>query len=256
MEWLTAQKLSLTAALGAPAQTVVLLHGFGGSARTWDAVARACETRGRPALALDLPGHGASIGMPVSFGACVEHVLAAAPPHFVLCGYSLGGRIALQVALAAPSRVTGLVLVSTTAGIEDPSERARRRDEDEALAAQAEAADFDRFIEQWRARPAFSGDDPTARDAAAAEQRRNGPLALAAALRALGTGAMEPLWGRLPELRMPATVVVGDRDAKFSALGRRLAEGLSAGSLVSVPGGHGLPWEAPEAIVAAIAAVA
>jgi pimeloyl-ACP methyl ester carboxylesterase len=80
-------------------------------------------------------------------------------------------------------------------------------------------------------------------------------MALAAALRALGTGSMEPLWDRLAQLQMPAVVVVGERDVKFSALASRLADGLGAGSLVSVPGGHGLPWEAPDAIAAAIASV-
>ena len=85
--------------------------------------------------------------------------------------------------------------------------------------------------------------------------RRNDPASLAAVLRGIGTGAMTPLWARLGELTMPATAVVGERDAKFTALGERLADQLPAGQLVIVPGaGHGLPREAPEAVAAVLRA--
>ena len=68
--------------------------------------------RYRP-LALDLPGHGeaADARGPITFAGCVEQVLARGPERFALCGYSLGGRVALHVALAAPERVSRLVLI-------------------------------------------------------------------------------------------------------------------------------------------------
>ena len=56
------------------------------------------------------------------------------------------------------------------------------------------------------------------------DQRRNSPGPLAAALRGLGTGEMESLWGRLGELPMPVAVVAGSRDEKFLAIARRLVE--------------------------------
>jgi len=49
------------------------------------------------------------------------------------------------------------------------------------------------------------------------------PQGLAAALRNLGTGALPSLWKRLPELRMPVTVLVGERDTKFAALANEMA---------------------------------
>ena len=60
------------------------------------------------------------------------------PRASTLCGYSMGGRLALHVALAAPERIGRLVLVSATAGIEDEADRARRRAADERLAAEIE----------------------------------------------------------------------------------------------------------------------
>lgn len=226
---------------------VVALHGFAGTGRTWDAVPGV-------ALAPDLPGHGAAAAVrPVSLAGCVAAVLAAAPPRFALAGYSMGGRIALHVALAAPERLARLVLVATTAGIEDERERTARRRADEALAAEIEAATIEAFAERWMAQPLFAGEPAAARAVWRREILRNDPGGLAAALRGIGTGAMEPLWDRLAELRMPATVLAGDRDVKFTALGERLAHTLPAGRLVVVPGaGHGLPREAPAALAAAL----
>jgi 2-succinyl-6-hydroxy-2,4-cyclohexadiene-1-carboxylate synthase len=235
--------------------TVVLLHGFAGTGRAWDPVAQRLDRERYTALAPDLRGHGgARDARPVSFAACVDDVLGAAPARFVLCGYSMGGRIALHVALAAPDRVERLVLVATTAGIDDEAARAARRDDDERLAAFADGASIEQFADRWAAQPVFAGTPPDAARIWREDLVRNDPRALAAVLRAIGTGAMDPLWDRLGELAMPATVLVGERDAKFVALGERLAAALPAGELVVVPGaGHGLPREAPEAVSAAIA---
>jgi pimeloyl-ACP methyl ester carboxylesterase len=83
---------------------------------------------------------------------------------------------------------------------------------------------------------------------------RNTPATLAAALRGLGQGAMEPVWDRLGELTMPAVVLAGERDAKYRALAGRITSGLRGQvEEVVVPGaGHGLPREAPRAVAEAI----
>jgi 2-succinyl-6-hydroxy-2,4-cyclohexadiene-1-carboxylate synthase len=232
-------------------EDVVLLHGFGGTRRAWDGVTELLPRERYRPLALDLPGHGeaADAPRPISFGGCVEHVLARAPEDFVLCGYSLGGRIALHLALAAPERVRRLVLVSSTAGIEDAAERARRRGSDHRLADDLEGAPFERFVERWRAQSLFADDPPEVDTLARDDQRRNRPEALAAVLRGVGAGEMEPLWGRLGQLAMPVTVLVGDRDAKFRALGERMAQLAPRAELIVVPGGHHrLPLEDPDAV--------
>lgn len=231
---------------------LVLLHGFTQTARMWDAVAAALT--GREVLAADLRGHGtAAAARPVDTAALVSDVLALAPPRFALGGYSMGGRLALHVALAAPERVAALGLVSTTAGIEDPGERARRRAADEALAAAIERDGIQAFADRWGALPLWDGQPPEVRAAARAERLRQDPAGLAASLRGFGTGAMEPVWDRLGELRMPAVVLAGDRDAKFAAIGRRLAGALPAARLEVIPGaGHAVALEAPAAVAAAL----
>jgi 2-succinyl-6-hydroxy-2,4-cyclohexadiene-1-carboxylate synthase len=228
-------------------ESVVLLHGFGGTHRAWDGVAgRLSRERYRP-LAPDLPGHGeaADAPRPITFAGCVAHVLQRAPERFWLCGYSMGGRVALHVVLTAPERVGRLVLVASSAGIEDAAERSRRRRADRRLAEELERVPFEEFIERWRSQPLFAEDPPEVGAMARADLRRNRPDALAAVLRGLGTGEMDPLWGRLGELRMPVTVLVGERDAKFRELGERMVGLLPRAQMVVVPGGHDLPRESP-----------
>jgi 2-succinyl-6-hydroxy-2,4-cyclohexadiene-1-carboxylate synthase len=235
-------------------ENVVLLHGFSGTHRAWDGVTALLPRERYRSLALDLPGHGAAADreLPITFAGCVQHVLAQSPERFVLGGYSLGGRVALHVALAAPARVKRLVLVCTTAGIEDPLARAQRRDADHALAAALERDPYEEFIERWRTQPLFAGDPPRVEELAREDQRRNDPMRMAAVLRGIGTGEMQPLWGRLRELQMPVAVLVGERDRKFVELGRRMSELLPTAELILAQGGHGLLLENPAAVAAAL----
>jgi 2-succinyl-6-hydroxy-2,4-cyclohexadiene-1-carboxylate synthase len=231
-------------------ESVVLLHGFSGTGRAWDGVAQALHREGYLSLAPDLPGHGGASGFerPITFAGCVRHVLAHAPERFALGGYSLGGRVALHVALAAPQRVSRLVLVSSSAGIDDASARAERRRADRRLADELESVPFEEFIERWRTQTLFAGDPPEVDRLAREDQRRNRPGELAAVLRGLGTGEMEPLWDRLAQLTMPVVVAVGERDAKFRELGERMVGLLPAAELTVVPGGHNLPLENPSGL--------
>ena len=236
-------------------ETVVLLHGFAGTHRAWDGVIERLDPERYRPPALDLPGHGeqAHAERPISFAGCVEHVLERAPERFVLCGYSLGGRVALHVALAVPERVSRLVLVSTTAGIEDDTERTERSAADHRLADELEGGLLEDFVARWCAQPMFA-DDPAAVDALAREDyRRNRPDAIAAVLRGIGTGEMTPLWDRLHELKMPASILVGDRDTKFQAIGRQMAELMPQTVMKTVSGGHRLPLESPGAVVNTLA---
>jgi len=217
---------------------VVLLHGFGATPGSWEAVEGLLDTQRYTCAAPDLRPPA---------------LLPELPPGCVLCGYSMGGRIALQLALAAPERVAGLVLVSTTAGIEGVAERAQREQADDELAAWIETHTIAEFADRWMGIELFAGTPP----AAAAQWRedllRSTPAETAATLRTYGAGHMPAVWDRLGELRMPATVLVGERDAKYRALGARLANALPDADLEIARGaGHGLPREAPDAVATAI----
>ncbi len=236
-------------------ETLVLLHGFGGTHRAWDPVLSELDHERYNPLVPDLRGHGTKAGArPISFEDCVADVLAAAPDAFALCGYSLGGRVAQHVALAAPERVTRLVLVSTGGGIVDGAARAARVVEDERLADELTRMSIEEFADRWMANPLFEATPPEASRWWREDLLRNDPIALAEVLRAIGGGAMAPLWDRLATLTMPVTIVVGGRDTKFIDYAERFAHLLPQAAMHTIDGaGHGLPREAPRELAALIA---
>ena len=232
---------------------LLLLHGFTATGRSWDGVRRRIDgATYSEVLAPDLRGHGeAADRTPATIAATVEDLRQDEP--YVLAGYSMGGRIALHLALAQPELSERLVLVSTTPGIAEPSGRAERRRADEELAEGIERAGIEAFARWWAAQPLFAGQPPEVTAAARADRLRNPAEGLAASLRGMGTGKMTPVWDRLGELTMPTRVLVGERDAKFRAIGERMAEQLPDAELVVVPGaGHAVHLEAPDAVVAAL----
>jgi 2-succinyl-6-hydroxy-2,4-cyclohexadiene-1-carboxylate synthase len=225
---------------------LLLLHGFTQTGASWDGVIRALEGRYR-ALAPDL-GAG-------PWEAELDRLEALVPASFALAGYSMGGRLALALALRRPERVQALVLVSASPGLAAADERAARQAADAALAERIEAIGAEAFAREWAAQPLFAG-QPQAVAAVAHEDRlRRTAAEHAAQLRGLGTGVMPSLWDRLGALAMPVRLVVGGRDARFRALAARMAERLPACELVVVAGaGHAVALENPEAVAAVIGA--
>lgn len=237
------------------ARRLALLHGFTHSGASWDGVVAALGERYRP-LTPDLRGHAsASARQPVSLEAVIDDVRSLSSAAFALGGYSMGGRIALHAALALPDRVARLVLVGASPGIEDPAARRLRRDADERLAEELEASTIESFARRWAATPVLAGLAPDVAQAVHADRLRSTPAGLARALRGLGTGALPSLWGRLQELAMPVTLIVGERDEKFCAIAERMVRTLARAELeIVADAGHAVHLEAPGRVAEIIAA--
>jgi 2-succinyl-6-hydroxy-2,4-cyclohexadiene-1-carboxylate synthase len=235
-------------------ESLVLLHGFTQTGASWAGVAAELAERYRP-LAPDLRGHGsASDAVPVALDAVLGDIAALGAPVFTLVGYSMGGRIALHAALAMPERIAGLVLIGASPGIADARERAARRAADEHLALEIERGSIERFAHRWAQMPVLSGQPPAAAAAAHADRLRSTPTGLARALRGLGTGALPSLWERLGELAMPVTLIVGERDAKFTDLAERMSAAIDGAQVAIVPGaGHAVHLERPGKVAPIIA---
>jgi 2-succinyl-6-hydroxy-2,4-cyclohexadiene-1-carboxylate synthase len=156
--------------------------------------------------------------------------IAAAADGAVLCGYSLGGRLAMRAALREPERYAGLVTVSTTAGVDEPTARSARREADERLAAWMETASIEDVVAVWERQPLFADQSESL-----IERQRPGRLShntreLALLLRTAGQGALEPVWFDLSRLPLPVLAIAGARDEGYARAARRIAE--------SVPGGR------------------
>ena len=229
------------------APALVLLHGFTNTGASWQPVIAGLG-ESYTSIAPDIRGHGAASALgPVTLDAVITDIAATAPRQFTLGGYSMGGRIALHVALALGDRVRALVLISASPGIADESQRAARRESDEALAREIERLPIHAFARRWSRNPVLAG-LPASLAAAAHEDRlRNTPSGLARALRGLGTGTLPSLWGHLVELSMPVTVVAGARDERFTAMGEAMARAIPGAALEVLDGvGHAVHLEAPD----------
>ncbi len=229
-----------------PLPPVVLVHGAGASSDDWPAELRALP--GRRVLAVDLPGHGAAPGPPgtsiAERAAAVEALLdAEGIARAVIAGHSMGGAVALSLALERPGRVAALVLVATGA---------RLRVAPEALALSATPEGLALAARAMADRSFGPGARDAVREARAREIAATAPGLLHSDLSACDAFDVMP---RLGELRVPALVVCGTEDRltppKYAAF---LAERLAGARLVLVPGaGHLVMVEEPRAVASAVA---
>jgi 2-succinyl-6-hydroxy-2,4-cyclohexadiene-1-carboxylate synthase len=248
---------------GAGRRPLLLLHGFTGSSSSWNGVAARLEAHFR-LIRVDLLGHGRSPAPadPARYrieaaAADLESILqqVAAVPADVL-GYSMGGRLALYLALSRPSLVRSLILESASPGLVTAAEREARRRQDDALARRIEQQGIEAFVQEWEQLPLFAGQKklpPATRQALRRQRLGNRPPGLANSLRGLGTGSQPSLWQRLPELSMPLLLLAGELDEKFAGINREMAAAVPQAHLIIVPGaGHTIHLEQPQLFTAAI----
>ncbi len=234
---------------------LVLLHGFTQTGASWAPVLEAL--RGRfPVVVPDAPGHGGSSAVRADLWQMADMLAETVPMRAAWVGYSMGGRTALHFALAHPGQVDRLVLISTSAGIDDAAKRAARRTADEGLAKRIENEGTERFLAWWLAQPLFAT-LPTG-DAGLEDRVTNTPAGLASSLRLAGAGAQQPLWPRLGELGdagMPVLLISGELDRDYRAHAERMADliGPSASTEVVPNAGHACHLERPTEVAAAIA---
>jgi 2-succinyl-6-hydroxy-2,4-cyclohexadiene-1-carboxylate synthase len=203
-------------------------------------------------IAVDAPGHGASSNVLADLPKGADLMVAATGGPGSWIGYSMGGRYALHAAIRHPAAVTRLVLVSTTAGIDDPEERAARRRSDEALGERIEREGVESFVRWWLDQPLFATLAPG--DASIDDRLHNTTAGLASSLRLAGVGTQEPLWSKLSELDMPVLVVAGELDAKYAALGERLVSSIGDNAKLAVisNAGHPCHLERPRDFLAVV----
>lgn len=226
---------------------LILLHGFTQTCRSWDPFLESLATRHGtlPTIVrVDLPGHGGSGDVSADLPTTADLVVETCGSG-LYCGYSMGGRVALHIAVQHPHVVRALITIGATAGILDVSERNHRRSADDDLADTIESIGTTAFIDQWLAQDMFSGLPKS--DTDLAQRQSNSASGLAASLRLAGTGTQEPLWSFLHDLTMPTLFLAGANDQKFSAVADAMAHavGREARSEHIPDSGHSAHLENP-----------
>jgi len=256
--------LSTASPTGTIHRRVVLLHGFAGSSEDWTVVAPAIAADGFQVTGIDLPGHGATelpeeadrygMSRTVRDLAALLPTLGFERAHWH--GYSMGGRVALALALTEPSRVESLSLESASPGIPEESVRAKRRDEDEQLAAAIEAKGIAWFTAHWEAMPIFETQRHIPEHVILAQRARrlgNRSAGLAGSLRSLSQGVQPFFGGRLAAYTGHALLLAGALDPKYQTIARTMASAIPDAELqVIADAGHNVHLERPEAFLRAL----
>jgi len=223
---------------------IVFTPGFMQPASAWEAVSAQLGERYSSVL-LDHRQH--------SFEGRVAE-LAETGRGAVLCGYSLGGRLALHAALRDPGAYAGLVTVGTSAGMEEPVTRAERARTDEKLASWMETQPIDAIVDIWERQPLFADQSDALVEAQRPGRLAQDPRSLALILRTAGQGVLDPVWHRLTTLELPVLAMAGDRDRRYGDAARRIAREVPEGRAEIIEhAGHAPQLQQPDAVARVLA---
>lgn len=211
---------------------ILFLHGFTGSLLDWGKIINLLPENYYP-ISIDLPGHGNSDSpnnielYKVSWNNKLINELTnyLGISKFVICGYSMGGRAALNFTASFPEKISKLILESSTAGLESESERNQRIVADQNLCKMIETKGINYFIDYWMNLELFldlKSINANSYKEIIERKKNNSPLGLINSLNGFGTGVMHPLWNLLPNIKIPTLLITGEFDKKFTEINKKM----------------------------------
>ena len=200
----------------------LFIHGFTGSHDSWSDIRRHINSS---SIAIDVPGHGKSTFVDLKDDYsyddwCTDIFLTLRQlkiNKINICGYSMGGRLALIFALKHPSFVNKLILESTSLGIEDFDQRTIRREEDREKCQDIKTSLKD-FNCKWETNKLFKHQKD--RNSKGFSNQRtirsnHNPDQLSKSLYSFTVGSMKYLGYDLKDLKMPIYLINGKDDSKY-----------------------------------------
>lgn len=237
---------------------LVMLHGFTGRGSNWSPF---CTILGKNSKLImpDIIGHGATETSSLEED---KYLLPSVAKDFIkiidefgfekvdILGYSMGGRLAIAMAILFPDRVRNLILESASPGLKTDLERKERRNSDADLATTIIENGVEAFVDYWEDIPLFESQkflSPEIRASIRAQRLMNDPKKLGNSLLGMGTGMQPCYWHRLHEIEADVLMIVGDLDHKFCQIAEDMQKSLKKGQIFKVNGcGHAIHVEQPE----------
>jgi 2-succinyl-6-hydroxy-2,4-cyclohexadiene-1-carboxylate synthase len=224
----------------------------------WDALIPRLESHFQ-AISIDLPGHGLAalpdknLSLPEIGKSIAEFIDSEIRAPAILCGYSMGGRLALHTALYFPNTVKQLVLIGASPGIESERERLNRLESDRVLALNIRKRGIEWFTQYWESLPIFASQKKLpqlVQEKIRAERLNSNREALAYSLENWSTGAQNYLIPELHGLKCPVLLIAGALDKKFCESNRQMETVISTHARrVEIPNaGHAAHLENPDAV--------
>lgn len=235
-------------------ETLVFLHGFTGSTKTWHSVIE--KWTDAKIVLIDLIGHGKSASPEALEAYSMDRQLEdlatlfnqLALDFFTLIGYSMGGRTALAYACRYPERLSGLVLESASPGLDSEQARKDRRTNDARLAERIVVGGLVNFVDAWENVALFASQkelSESVQQSVREERLAQHPVGLANSLLGMGTGAQQSYWQELEGLPLPVLLLTGRLDVKFEAIAQKMLERLPNAVHKTIDTGHAIHVEKP-----------
>jgi 3-oxoadipate enol-lactonase len=160
-------------------------------------------------------------------------------------GYSMGGRIALELAVKHPSMVKGLVLANTPIMVvRTPPTDSKRPPLMPGLGLGGDMKTFAEMMATTAFSPGFRSKSPAEFERYMNVKLQNKPEGISRLMRSLGGLAKPP---EISKLKCPVLIIVGENDALISVKrGIQAREAIPGSELVVLPSGHAAAVEAPE----------
>jgi 2-succinyl-6-hydroxy-2,4-cyclohexadiene-1-carboxylate synthase len=211
---------------------LVFLHGFLGCKEDWKETIAYFE-KYFYCIAIDLPGHGAT---PYT-ESILDDLKKEFPKEAICIGYSLGGRIALQL----QHLFRGIVVLSGHPGLRTPREKIKRWQQDQEWSSKLRTLPFPDFLKEWYAQPVFQSlkERPHFLETLLLQRQKQTPCDLAQVLLQLSL-AHQP---HVEQFSCPALFLCGVKDLKYHEIYCKLPKTVTVRKVKD--SGHAIHLENP-----------
>ncbi|BAZ41517.1 alpha/beta hydrolase fold protein [Calothrix sp. NIES-4101] len=213
---------------------ILFLHGFLGDRHEFNPIISSINLD-YSYLIIDIPGHGETQVLGgeeyYSMSNIAAGIISLLDDLYInkcdLFGYSMGGRLALYLAIYYPDRFSKLILESASPGLESQTERNERIKQDTGIARKLERIntqeDFTNFLVNWYSQAIFGNiKNHPGFEQLIINRLQNNPQELAKSLRFMGTGCQPSLWEKLRQNQIPTLLLAGEDDPKFIDINEKM----------------------------------
>ncbi|MDX9923161.1 MAG: 2-succinyl-6-hydroxy-2,4-cyclohexadiene-1-carboxylate synthase [Ignavibacteriaceae bacterium] len=240
-------------------KTIIFFHGFGGSANDWEFIFPLLPENFQ-VISVDLIGHGKSdspTNIHFYYSESIINQIREVIKSLnvitpILCGYSMGGRIALGYAIQYPNEISALILESSSPGIIDKKERENRTLSDSRLAERLETIGIEKFFDEWYEQPLFNS---LRKDTHRFEKLLNSKLegniiGIKNSLKYYSQGLMPSYWDQLNKIAVPLLLISGSLDQKYCNINKKIKSIIQSSSWEIInDAGHNTHLEKPDEFI-------
>ena len=233
----------------------IFIHGFMGSANSWDQVINSnfCNT-----IAIDIPGHRKSHFTNLDDNSVdkwsdsmKQLIISKKLTRVNMCGYSMGGRLAIAFASRYPNVINKLILESCSCGIDKDDKRKLRYQQDLDNCRRIET-DFSGFVDAWESNPMFLNQEHRNKSGYIAQREErlsHIPTQISQSLKVFGQGSMKSYDNEFSKFNFPIHLINGTEDKKYLAIADKMKDQNKNVVIHRVEAGHNIHLERPNMFI-------